>query len=170
MNNVGSAGVLMADILGMGPFATAVKFSKKPYACKGTGSHIIHNDKLDEQAKKDAFIQINKKAFKGASKIAVFTAGVAGAAAIAAKTTKGSKFLIVAKGVIGNALANISIKNKSLKSMITDTKLFKQINKLPKPAKAAIGAAAVVFALVAPLWRARMSAEAAYIEAQNEKQ
>ncbi len=160
---------LAGGAVGLGSVALAAKISKKPIGCKGSMAHIMSNDKLDKQAKKDTFKQIGKETLKDTGKIAGATAVLSGAAALATKSTKVSTFLKDAKATIGEGLSKISINNKNLKSMITDSSLYKKANALPKPAKAAIATAAAALALITPFWMLKSASDAGYIEAQNEK-
>ena len=162
-------GSLTGGVLGAGATALVAKKAKKPIGCKGSTMHILSNDKLDEQAKKDTFKQIGKQVLKDTGKIAGTTAGLAGIAALATKSTKASAFLKDAKACIGKGLSKVSINNKDLKSMIKDSKIFKKANALPKPLKAAAATAAAALAIIIPAWMAKSAGDAAYIEAQNEK-
>lgn len=162
-------GSLTGGVLGVGTTALIAKKAKKPIGVNGSTMHILTNDKLDEQAKKDTFKQIGKQALKDTGKAAGITAGLAGAAALATKSTKVSTFLKDAKAFAGEALSRVVVKNKDLKSMIKDTKIFKKVNALPKPLKAAIATATAALAVITPILVLKSEKDCAYIEAQNEK-
>ncbi len=162
-------GSLTGGVLGAGTAALVAKKAKKPIGSKGSAMHILTNDKLDEQAKKDTFKQIGKQNLKDAGKIAGATAVLSGAAALATKSTKVSTFLKDTKALFGEGLSEISINNENLKSMIKDTKIFKKVNALPKPLKAAIATATAALTILIPVWALKSARDAGYIEAQNEK-
>ena len=54
-------GALAGGISGLATTTLIAKKAKKPIGCKGSFAHIMSNDKLDEQAKKDTFKQIGKQ-------------------------------------------------------------------------------------------------------------
>ena len=162
-------GALAGGISGLTTTTLIAKKAKKPIGCKGSFAHIMSNDKLDEQAKKDTFVQIGKQNLKDAGKVAGTTAVLSGAAALATKSSKVSTFLKDAKSFIGEGLSEININDKNLKSMIKDSKIFKKANALPKPLKAAIATATAALAILVPAWALKSAGDAGYIEAQNEK-
>ena len=132
-------GALAGGISGLATTTLIAKKAKKPIGCKGSFAHIMSNDKLDEQAKKDTFKQIGKQNLKDA------------------------------KALVGKGLSKVNINNKNLKSMIKDSKIFKKVNALPKPLKAAIATATAALTILVPAWALKSAGDSGYIEAQNEK-
>ncbi len=160
---------LIGAAVGTAGLVTAAKLSKKPIGCKGSIAHIMSNDKLDGKAKARTFAQIAGQTAKDTVTIAGVTAGAAGAAAVASKSAKFTNFLKNAKSKAGEALSNVSIKGKDLKSTIKETGLYKKISALPKPAKAAVAVGSAVLGALGSIWMLKSAGDAGYIEGQNER-
>lgn len=160
---------IAGGVMGLGATPLIASKAKNPIGSKGSITHILSNDKLDKEAKKDTFKQIKKEAFKDTGKLFGMTAGVAGIAAIATKSGKVTNKLKSFKKNAGTLLNYFSYRGKSMKDIIANTKEYKKFNTLPKPLKAGIGAAVATLAVLTPIFLSKSRTDAAYIEAKNEQ-
>lgn len=164
-----AASAIAGTGLGIGSLALASKLSKKPIGCKGSIAHILSNDKLDKQAKVDTFKDIAKENLKDTGKVLGISAGYAGMAALASKSTKFPKILKMFRKFVGDKLSNISYKGNDLKSIIANTTAYKKFNALPRPAKAAIAYGGAALAALSTIFAIKQTSDAGYIEAQHEQ-
>ncbi len=155
--------------LGVGTSKLYTKMTGKPAGAPASLAHILTNDKLDKQAKKDVVKEQLVESGKDTLKLGATAAGIGGAAALAcAKSSKAAAFFASTKTKIGNVLSKVSISGKNLKDLVKSTKVFDKFNSLPAPAKVAIAVGAGVVALVAPLATLVSSQKSGYIEGKHE--
>ena len=153
----------------LGSSACIAKVSGKPVGAPASMAHILTNDKLDLKAKGKVLTEQFVESTKDTLKLGVAAAGVGGATALAyAKSPNAASYLNELKTEIANMLSKVSFGNNNLKDIIKSTKIFEKVSKLPAPAKAAAGAAAVVLSVVPPLFLLVQSQKAGYIEGKNE--
>ncbi|MBQ8887075.1 MAG: hypothetical protein IJY61_05170 [Candidatus Gastranaerophilales bacterium] len=153
----------------LGSSSCISKVSGNPVGAPASLAHILTNDKLDMQGKAKVLAEQFTESTKDTLKLGVATAGIGGITALAyAKLPKAAEFLNEAKTGIAEMLSNVSLGNKNLKDIIKSTKIFEKVSKLPAPAKAAAGAAAVALSIVTPLFLLVQSQKAGYIEGKNE--
>ena len=142
------------------------KATGKPLGIPGSMAHTMGNDKLDKKAYAKEY---NKEVLKDTAKLGAFTALAAGSAAVATGVSaKAANFATGAKAAMGRAAEAVSVNGKSLKSMITNTNLYKKFNGLQGPAKAAIVVGAAALALGLMIYDRVSIAKSAYIEGKNE--
>ncbi|MBE7705708.1 MAG: hypothetical protein E7Z91_00475 [Cyanobacteria bacterium SIG30] len=169
--NLGSVTKSMAPIIGVGTgvgaLALTSKVTKKPVGINGSIAHILTNDKLDKEAKKDVFKETAKEEAKDLLTATGTTLATGGLAALLAK--KSNKFVGGLKNIkteVGKGLSQISVKGKNLKDILANTKIYTKIKTLPTPVKAGImvGAAVLGFFGLKDLTENK----AAYIEGKHE--
>lgn len=166
---VGLAGGVLGSVGTMGGLKLASKLTGKPMGLPGSAAHILTNDKLDKQAKAQVLKECTKESFKDIAKLTGAAGAAAGATAIA--TGCSNKAAGYAKQALASAeklLSKVSINKKNLKTTIKNSSLYKNINKLPLTAKAAIAAGAAVLALAAPFASLASQSKAGYIEGKYE--
>ena len=169
--NTGALTTAASAAIAAGAIGAASKLTDNPIGCKGSLAHIATNEKLDAKDKVKTVAQITGQQLKDTVTIAGVTSVAGGAAAVAAKSS--NKFVDYLKNVkhqAGEALSNITIKGKDLKSTIKDSNLYKKIDSLPKPAKAAIMVGSAVLATMSSFGKLKSAGDAGYIEAKNEKE
>lgn len=163
VGTIGGIGLGMAGAKGIS------KLTGKPVGMYGSTAHVLTNDKLDKEAKKEVAKEVNKQQLKDLGKIGGLTALTAGGAVIAAGCSK--KALNGFKNIKNGAASmadKIKIDGKSLAQKIADTGLYKKIKTLPAPAKAGIMAGAAVLATLGMFLPAKTIADASKIEAKAE--
>jgi len=133
------------------------KKTGKPQGAPGSTIHVLTNDKLDKQAKKETMKEINSASNKITLKSLKLCAEAAGAAAVAASCSP--KF---AKQV--TKLTKLPVVKNVVKFATENTKS----GKLPTPAKAAIAVGTLAVAAVAPFVMAINGGKAGYIEGKHE--
>lgn len=165
------AGIGTVGALGLGVAATkgASKLTGKPVGMYGSTAHILTNDKLEKQDKKEILKEVDKQQLKDLGKIGGLSALTAGGAVIAAgcskKALNGFKNI---KNSIASMADKIKIGGKSLAQKVADTGLYKKIKTLPAPAKAGIMAGAAILATLGMFLPAKSIADASRIEAKAE--
>lgn len=166
---LGAASCALGGIGTMGGLKLASKITGKPMGLPGSTAHVLTNDKLDKEAKKEVLKECTKEGFKDIAKMTGVAGAAAGAAAIA--TGCSNKASAVAKKAFAGAeklLSKVSVNGKSLKTMVKNSNLYKNFNKLPMPAKAAIAAGAAVLAFAAPILGLSAQSKSGYIEGKYE--
>lgn len=142
------------------------KKSRVPIGRPGSGLHALTNDKLDLGA------YTKEKMLADAKRGAKLAGIVGGMSIIAGLTTMASKefsqSLSSFGSVAGDICEHVKSGNRNLKQIITESKEYRAVAKIPQPVKAAacVGAAILISAL--PSVYAARNASNAYLEAKHE--
>jgi hypothetical protein len=165
----GATGLGLGAGLGVGGAKVYKKVTGKTAGAPGSSMHILTNDKLDKKAKaaviKEQFVASGKDTIN-VGKVVVGSA--AAASLLAGNSTKVAGLLNSAKTKVGTLLSRVTVDNKNLKDVVANSTIYKKLNALPTPAKAAIAVGTAVLALVAPLATLVGSKKAGYIEGKHE--
>ena len=155
--------------LGLGGAKLYNKVTGKTAGAPASMAHVLTNDKLDKQAKKQVIGEQLKEGLKDTAKLAGITAGVAGTAALVTGcSNKAGAFANRVISGIGNWCSNVKTYDVTLGETIKDTKLYQKVRTLSTPAKAAIGVAAAFLALATPIAALVSAQKAGYIEGKHE--
>lgn len=155
--------------LGLGGAKLASKITGKPVGVPASPEHILTNDKLDKKAKVNVVKEQLQESAKDTLKVGGIVLGSATAASlVAGNSKKVSGFLQTQKGKVGNLLSKVTVNSKNLKEIIQGNNLYKKLNALPAPSKAAIAAAAATLSIVTPIATIVSARKAGYIEGKQE--
>lgn len=137
---------------------------------KGSGIHIFTNKNMEKGDKKACCKEICKESAKDILKLTAGVAGAAGAGAAATKSNRVVNALKNFKHSVGDVLTKADIGDTNLKEVIKGSEIYKKLNKLPLPAKAALAAGAAALAVGKVVIKAARIPRAAYIEGKHENQ
>ncbi len=169
MINPGIIGSTAGVGLGLAGSAIYAKAKGKPAGVPGSTGHILTNDKLDKKAKGDVVKEQLIEGVKDTAKVGKVVVGSAAAASLVAGcSNKAAGLLHNAKSTVGGLLSKVSINDKNLKEIVKNNGVYKKLNALPTPAKAAIAAGAAALALVAPIAGLVNAQKSGYIEGKHE--
>ncbi len=145
------------------------KMTGKAAGAPASAAHILTNDKLDKQGKSDVVKEQLSEGLKDTVNVSKVVIGSAAAASLAAGNSKKVAGLLhKAKTNVGNILSKVTVDNKNLKEIVKNSNIYKKLNNLPTPAKAAIAVGAAALALVAPITSIVSARKAGYIEGKHE--
>ena len=134
---------------------------------KGSIAHVLTNDKIEDKGA--CFKEMAKEGIKDTLVLSGVTAGTAGAAALATGcSNKAAGAFNQLKTKAGEILSKISVNGENLKDIVKNSSIYKKINTLPTPAKAAIAAGAAAIALVGSIMTISAQSKAGYIEGKHE--
>ena len=155
--------------LGLGSAKAYKKITGKTAGTPASPMHVLTNDKLDKKGKADVVKEQLVESAKDSITVGKLVIGSAAAASlVAGNSTKVAGFLHSAKSKVGNLLSKVTVDNKNLKEIVQNNNIYKKLNPLPTPAKAAIAAATAAAAIIFPAYVVVGSQKAGYIEGKHE--